>query len=199
MISEKEVWDTIDPDDIWLMDKLILSRKLGYICGPVGTNVPAPGWYVVRPCVNMKGLGLGTSLQWLDGTTDHLPHGYFWCELYEGRHLSIDYYHDRQVLAVEGFKDQNDFIHWNKWVKVEDKIKLPYFLQGVAYKYKFINCEFIDDKLIEVHFRHNPDFRHGGITEYIPVFSREHPDLSSEGYTWVDDREIHGRLGAWIK
>jgi len=33
---ENLVWETIDPDELWAMDKLILSRKLGYVCGPTG-------------------------------------------------------------------------------------------------------------------------------------------------------------------
>ena len=57
--SEDEVWNTIDPEHIWVMDKLILSRKLGYSCGPTGMDVPKPNWYIVRPCINAMGLGLG--------------------------------------------------------------------------------------------------------------------------------------------
>ena len=38
--QEDLVWKKVDPDDIWVMDKLILSRKLGYNCGPVGQDVP---------------------------------------------------------------------------------------------------------------------------------------------------------------
>ena len=30
--TEDDVWKNIDPDDIWVLDKLILSRKLGYNC-----------------------------------------------------------------------------------------------------------------------------------------------------------------------
>ena len=56
---EDEMWKTINPDEMWVLDKLILSRKMGYICGPVGTDVPKPDWYIVRPCVNAMGLGLG--------------------------------------------------------------------------------------------------------------------------------------------
>ena len=33
-------------------------------------------------------------------------------------------------------------------------------LEEVSERYEWINCEFIGDKLIEVHFRRNPDFRH---------------------------------------
>ena len=32
--EEDKVWKTINPDYIWVMDKLILSKKLGYKCGP---------------------------------------------------------------------------------------------------------------------------------------------------------------------
>ena len=57
--EEDKVWKTINPDYIWVMDKLILSRKLGYKCGPTGIDVTEPGYYIVRPCVNALGLGLG--------------------------------------------------------------------------------------------------------------------------------------------
>ena len=98
--AEDLVWKTIDPDDIWVLDKLILSRKLRYKCGPVGLDVPYPGFYIVRPCVNMIGLGLGAQKIWLDSDTTHLPVGHFWCEWFEGRHLSIDYHLVKQLWAV---------------------------------------------------------------------------------------------------
>ena len=59
---------TLIPDHIWILDKLILSRKLKYNCGPVGLDVPR-GWYIVRPCVNMLGLGLGAQKVWLEKET----------------------------------------------------------------------------------------------------------------------------------
>ena len=198
MRTEEDVWKMIDPDDIWVMDKLILSRKLGYVCGPVGTDVPKPGWYIVRPCVNMKGLGLGAEKKWLDGNTDHLPHGYFWCEWFEGRHLSVDYEMGLPILTVEGFKGDNTLTEWYKWVRVQEEYHLPEFLIDLSIKYHIMNCEFIGDKLIEVHFRLNPDFANG-ISEFIPVFGRNVPDLDIQGYTWIDSPELHGRIGAWVK
>ena len=89
--AEDDVWKRINPNNIWPLDKLILSRKLGYMCGPVGLRVPKPGWYIVRPCVNMMGLGLGAQKVWLEKTTHHLPVGHFWCEFFTGRHISLDY------------------------------------------------------------------------------------------------------------
>ena len=64
--AEDFVWRKIDPDHIWVLDILILSRKLGYQCGPVGLDVPKPGWYMVRPCVNMQGMGLGAEKVWIE-------------------------------------------------------------------------------------------------------------------------------------
>jgi len=198
MRTEEDVWKMIDPDDIWVMDKLILSRKLGYVCGPVGTDVPKPGWYIVRPCVNMKGLGLGAEKKWLDSNTDHLPHGYFWCEWFEGRHLSVDYKMGLPILTVEGFKGDNTLSQWDRWVRVQEEYHLPEFLIDLSIKYNLMNCEFIGDKLIEVHFRLNPDFANG-ISEFIPVFGRNVPDLEIQGYTWINSPELHGRIGAWVK
>jgi len=78
-MTEEQVWKSIHPDDIWAMDKLIVSRKMGYICGPVGTSVPAPDYYIVRPCINALGLGLGLDTQkiYIEDNTDHLPTGHF--------------------------------------------------------------------------------------------------------------------------
>ena len=38
--------------------------------------------------------------------------------------------------------------------------------------YDWINCEFIGENLIEVHFRRNPDFRYGNSIA-IPVWEDE--------------------------
>lgn len=195
--AEDLVWKTIDPNDMWVLDKLILSRKLGYNCGPVGLAVNKPGNYIVRPCVNMLGLGLGTQRVWIDNNTDHLPVGHFWCEWFEGRHLSIDYQKGKQVLAVEGHKPSTTFTRWNHWVKVSDRIKFPSILEEFKEKYEHINCEFIGKKLIEVHFRRNEDFDNNRV-HFIPVWEGESTD-PPEGYTYIDYPDVHGRIGAFVK
>ena len=197
MPAEEEVWKNVDPDDIWVMDKLILSRKMYYNCGPVGLEVTKPGYYIVRPCVNMQGLGLGAQKVWLENSTKHLPVGHFWCEWFEGRHLSIDYYKGKQMLAVEGIKPDNTFTKWNDWIKVSDRIKLPSILKDFSKKYKWINCEYIGGKLIEVHFRHNEDFDEG-ITHFIPVWEGQ-DTTPPDGYKYRGYPDVHGRIGAWVK
>lgn len=195
--AEEIVWKTIDPDDIWVLDKLILSRKLNYICGPVGLDVPKSGHYIVRPCVNLLGLGLGAQKVWIEKSTDHLPLGYFWCEWFEGRHLSVDYCNRTQILAVEGYKEADTFIKWQRWVRVKDVIPLPPFLMSFAKKHQYINVEYIGEKVIEVHFRCNEDFT-GGITEFIPVWEGD-SIIPFEGYSYRTCPDVHGRIGAFVK
>jgi hypothetical protein len=195
--AEDLVWKTIDPNDMWVLDKLILSKKLGYNCGPTGLDVNKPGDYIVRPCVNMLGLGLGAQRVWLDKDTKHLPVGYFWCEWFDGRHLSIDYHWGKQVLAVEGHKSDNTFTQWDHWIKVADRIKFPHILEEFKEKYEWINCEFIGKKLIEVHFRKNEDFNND-IIHFIPVWQGENT-VPPCGYKYIDYPDVHGRVGAFVK
>jgi len=178
------------------MDKLILSRKLGYKCGPTGIDVPSPGWYIVRPCVNALGLGLGAQKVWLDCETMHLPIGYFWCEWFDGRHLSVDYHLGVQQLCVEGFKSPETFTKWDKWIKTTDCISFPNILKPFI-NMPNLNCEFIGGKLIEVHFRSNPDFE-GDIQEFIPVWEDQNT-TPPEGYKYVEYPDVHGRIGAFVK
>jgi len=195
--AEDLVWKTIDPMDMWVLDKLILSKRLGYNCGPVGLDVSVPGYYIVRPCVNMLGLGLGAQKVWLDKDTTHLPVGHFWCEWFDGRHLSIDYQNGKQVLAVEGHKPETTFTKWDHWVKVSDRIKFPTVLEEFKEKYECINCEFIGKKLIEVHFRKNEDFNNN-IVHFIPVWEGE-DTTPPEGYRYIEYPDVHGRIGAFVK
>lgn len=195
--QEDLVWKNVDPNDIWVMDKLILSRKLGYNCGPVGLDVPHAGLYIVRPCINMLGLGLGAKQMWLDKDTTHLPIGHFWCEWFEGLHLSVDYNWGIQRLCVEGRKDNDTLTRWNEWIKVTDNLELPDLLTDLGSKYEWLNCEYIDGNLIEVHLRKNEDFE-GGINHFIPVWEGQ-STTPPDGYTYKSYPDMHGRIGAFVK
>jgi hypothetical protein len=91
-MDDKDFWNTTDPNDLWLFDKLILSKKLGYICGPAGVSPPKESVYIVRPCVNFRMMSAGAKFMKLS-PNEHsaVPDGYFWCEVFNGRHLSFDY------------------------------------------------------------------------------------------------------------
>ena len=150
-IGDADVFDSIHPDDLWCVDKLILSKKLGHVCGPAGIPPPVPGQYVVRPIMNLKSMCVGTTIQFLD--SDSIPDGYFWCEMFTGRHMSFDYNWGKQTLAVEGFRtDPARLDRFSRWTKIDQDFKLPDVLQTLANRYIWFNVEVIGDQLIVVHF-----------------------------------------------
>ena len=171
-IGDIDVFDSISSDDLWCVDKLILSKKLGYNCGPAGIPPALPGQYIVRPIVNLKMMGVGATIQYLD--SDSIPDGYFWCEMFTGRHLSFDYHWGKQTLAVEGFRNNtNRLDRFSRWTKIDKEFKLPETLQTVADRYAWFNVEVIGDKVIEVHFRYNDDFSNHDANTIIPVWKDE--------------------------
>ena len=133
---------------------------------------------------------------WLEKETGHLPPGHFWCEWFTGQHLSVDYEYGKCKLSVVGYRSTDDLTKWDKWEKVNYYMDFP----SVLWKFKdfpIVNCEFIGGKLIEVHFRENPDFKHGN-SEYIPVWEGQEIN-TPEGYTYIENADVHGRIGANIK
>lgn len=172
---EEQAWLNCHIDDLWIFDKLILSRKLGYVCGPVGVGVPCPGKYIVRPITNLLGMGREAEIVWLDGNTDHLIPGHFWCNIFIGRHLSVDYIDRQQTVCVEGFRRPDSPLYrWDRWCKVSEQIPFPSILKELKGEYKYINCEFIDERLVEVHLRQNPDFENE-CEYFIPVWQDQDP------------------------
>ena len=196
MVEDDDAWFDCHEDDLWIFDKLILSRKLGYICGPVDAYVPEPDHYIVRPCVNPAGMGRGATIEYIEKDTDHLPVGYFWCEIFYGRHLSVDYYRGNQKLVTEGFRNKdNPLWKFNRWLRVDDEIDYPDILNELKGNYPTINCEFIGDNLIEVHLRGN--YEMGKFSEIVPVWEGEEQSIM-EGYTYVEHKDFN-RLGFWKK
>lgn len=195
-IDDKDIWEIVDSEDLWLFDKLILSKKLGYMCGPAGVTPPKTGPYIVRPCVNYRMMSAGASIEYLSDQFDNLekvPHGYFWCELFKGRHLSFDYKNSKQELAVEGFK-HNNFKRFLYWRKVSDEFVLPDFLLNISKKYEWLNVEVIGNKIIEVHLRPNDDFRFHDGNIVVPVWQDEYIDKTKTFY----ESKATGRKGFYV-
>ena len=195
---DHDVWELHNSEDLWVYDKLLLSRALQYSCGPVGMDVPRPGYYIVRPVLNILGLGLGTSVEYIEDSTDHLPPGYFWCERFFGNHYSIDYYKGTPTLSVRGVLQNNSFQRWERWTLDDVYYHLPSFLLDIAQRHDWMCCEWIGGNLIEVHLRRNPDFAEG-YTEYIPVWQGE-DCTPPTGYRYIQDPEpLILRIGAFVK
>jgi len=176
MINDSDVWEFIDVEDLWIYDKLILSRKLGYHCGPAGVAPVKSGNYIVRPISNYRMMGRGSSIMYLEKGEDVIADGFFWCEIFTGRHLTFDYNYGVQCLAVEGFKDSERTDRFSLWKKIDEQFELPSFLQPLAKKYEWMNIEVIGDKIIEVHLRYNDDFSNHSSNVIIPIWKENFYD-----------------------
>ena len=190
-------WNSINSEDLWIYNKLFLSTHLGYTCGPAGTCVPFPKSYIVRPSLNLLGMGRFARIEWLENNTEHLHPSEFWCEIFEGEHLSVDYYQKTPKLVIKGTKDDSDPLYkWQKWEKIDRRVDFPPILENLKGNYDWINCEFIGEKLIEVHFRQNSDFRYGN-TIAIPIWEDQKTENMSD-YQYIDDPD-YKRRGFFVK
>ena len=196
-LDVNDEWNAIHPNDLWIYNKLQLSRVLGYKCGPIGTTVPKPDFYIIRPSINFLGMGRFAEILWIENSTDDFYPSNFWCEVFKGEHLSVDFHYQEAKLVVRGIKDDNDPLYkWQKWEKIDRKIGFPPILSHLTENYDWINCEFIDEKLIEVHIRQNPDFRYDNDIA-IPVWD----DNFTENPDFIRDLEYdtYKRRGIYIK
>ena len=190
-------WNQIHPSDLWVYNKLFLSRILGYTCGPAGTTVPKSDFYIVRPSFNLFGMSRFARKEWIKKRTDNMHPSEFWCEIFEGEHLSVDYHNQKQDLAILGTKTENAPIdQWSEWKKVDKIVDFPDILKNLNKDYEWINCEFIGEYLIEVQFRRNPNFRYGN-TIAIPVWDKK-IEKNYEGYRFIEDPSYE-RKGFWVK
>ena len=181
-------WNFIHNEDLWVYNKLFLSRVLGYNCGPVGVSVPKPDFYVVRPSLNLMGMGQFSRIEFLNYSTDHLHPAEFWCEVFKGDHLSVDFYKRSPKLVVLGARTKDSPLYkWSRWEKVEREVEFPSILEKLQGSYEWINCEFIGNKLIEVHFRRNPDFRFNNNIA-IPIWKEDQIDKNSK-YKYIVEKD----------
>jgi len=196
LIDDKDVWGKVHPDDLWIYDKLILAKKAGYLAGPAGVPVPQANWYIVRPITNIRMMGRGANRCWLTPEDDVIPDGHFWSEVFTGDHISVDYHYGTQSTTVQGFKDSDRLDRFSKWTRVEVTMPFPKILKNLHSMYKWINVEYIDGKIIEIHTRYNDDFSsHSGNT-IIPVW-KDAPISQPENASWYESPSVN-RLGFWV-
>ena len=64
LVNDVDAWSKYPRYTSWY-NKLWLSERLGYKCGPAGVPVPVKGTYIVRPIYNLLGMGLGAKYMFL--------------------------------------------------------------------------------------------------------------------------------------
>lgn len=192
MLYDEDIWPLVPLSDRWIFDKLLLSCELGHISGPPGVDVPKPDVYVVRPCVNLMGMGLGMQFCYIEKETDDLPPGHFWQEVFVGDHLSIDYYKGELLRCTRGEKHEHMPQRFTRWTVIDHQPEMPAVVEYFIDAYPQVNVETIGGKVIEVHLRGNPDFDDGAV-EIIPVW-KDSDIQCPQGFTWVADPD-GDRLG----
>lgn len=196
-IDDKDVWATCPTEYLWIYDKLILARKNGYPAGPAGIAAPKPGWYIIRPITNIRMMSRGATKQWLTpDDTDKIPDGYFWTECFNGRHTSVDFHYGLQTLAVEGFRDGDRLDRFSRWERIADKYKFPQVLGELWRLTPWINVEYVDSKIIEVHLRWNDDFSNHNSDIIYPVW-KEDTLPQPKNTAWYPSPS-GDRLGFWL-
>jgi|TARA_Y100000034_G_scaffold45882_1_gene56341 hypothetical protein len=194
-MEDYDAWLKYPQHHKWF-NKLWLAEKLGYQCGPAGIRVPKKGYYIVRPIYNLAGMGIGAERKWLVPENNAVLPGYFWCEYFEGKHYSIDYewYIDkppfwRPCISYEGIKKRSNLSRFTAWYKTDFTISLSSLFYELGDVRK-INVESIEENIIEIHLRPNPDPGDGETYEtMIPIWQDSESTITSfmeDGYRWVE-------------
>lgn len=197
-MNDQDVWVNLPVQHLWIYDRLILARTLGYPAAPAGVPVPTANWYIVKPITNLRGMSRGAHRVWLGPQdTDQVPDGSFWMPWFRGRHVSVDYHWGQQQLAVEGFRSSDRLDRFCRWCRVSDAIALPQCLVPVAQDVEWINVEYIGGQAIEVHARYNDDFRNHDSDEIWPQW-RDQALVAPPHTVWYDS-PAGDRLGFWVR
>ena len=195
--NDSDVWHKLPIDYLWIYDKLIVARKQGILAAPAGISPPKPDFYIVRPITNIRMMGRGAKKIFLTNDNENdVPDGYFWSEVLEGRHMSVDYNYGVQKLTVEGFRDSDRLDRFSLWKKVDDVFPFPSILKGLEYM-EWFNVEYIGEKVIEVHLSYNGDFSNHAADVIYPVWQDE--PLEQPPHTRSYESPDGDRLGFWVK
>ena len=156
IMTDQEAYNLCTKDNIWY-NKLFVASILNYNAGY--KEIPASGKYIIKPIINLLGCGIGASIGYYE-EGDIVPDGYFYSEVFTGRHITIDYTKIngkwKQGSTFEGFKsDINNLQQFSMWERVDYCYELPDVFNNIITDK--LNIELIGDKIIEVHLRHNTD------------------------------------------
>lgn len=202
--NDAEAWLLLPSYRAWF-DKLLVSQRLGYLCGPGGVAPKVSGAYIVRPIYNLSGMGAGARRQWIDACDDRgVEPGYFWCEYFTGDQHSVSYeWNDtlQRWLPLSSWKGtlaEGSLTRFLKWERSSFAPQPPAICNELS-KIGQINVEYIGDKAIEIHLRLSPDPEWGD--EIIPVWSDQTPP-DADFFESFDDADGHigiARLGFVVK
>ena len=187
MIEEDyEAWEAY-PQYRWLFNKLELSSKLKYDCGPACVPIKKANNYIIRPIYNLYGMGIGAHKKFLDPKIHgeemihhkHIPPGYFWCEWFDGTHYSLDFIREgnrwtpfSSMIGIHDTeKSLSRFVEWKVVTPSFFRINLPEWIEDIETE-KYLNIETKGQKILEIHLRSGNDiaWNYSVGTKIIPVW-----------------------------
>ena len=198
-MNDDDAWKRYPQHRLWF-NKLWLSDRLGYECGPSGLAPETTKYYVVRPIYNLSGMGIGAEYVYIEaGDASKVPPGYFWQELFRGEHYSATFVYEkgwRTKTCYQGFRDTNDLWRFCRWRRSSKKLMLPGMFEELR-DVERINVEFKGNKIIEVHLRDTPDPHYD---EFVPVWEDTTQEMLDKyiemGYTYKNNYDdADGFLG----
>lgn len=175
-------------------NKLWVAEHFGYCCGPAGIAPEKTGDYIVRPVMNLSGMSLGARKTMIEsGDVTQAPPGYFWCEWFEGKQISVEYQWDHSWLPVDGWEAEIDFKNLSRFRKWSRTFVFPELNQSFdeisAAGISRINVEFVGGNPIEIHLRQSPDPRYD---VFVPIWKNDENDVDKYiemGYHYISSYE----------
>jgi len=206
-MDDFQAWKKYPQHHNWF-NKLWVSEKLEYRCGPCGLSPERSDTYIVRPTYNLSGMGVGAKFVYIEaGDVSKVPPGYFWQEVLHGRQYSVTYKFDNgfyPISCYEGIKDSSQLWRFQRWVRSSYIPTLPQIVEELC-DVETLNIEYIGDSPIEFHLRGSPDPQYD---EIIPIWCDAKKDIDKYrkmGYTYInspDDADGFldiSRLGFMVK
>ena len=187
-MEDHHAWKQYPQHRNWF-NKLWVSEKFGYECGPCGLAPDKSDNYIVRPIYNLSGMGVGAKFTHIEaGDATKVPPGYFWQEILTGKHYSVTYKVDDifvPVSSYEGIHVEEELWRFDRWIKSDYYPSLPSTLSQLL-DVGIINVEFKDSNPIEVHLRGTSDPQY---EEIIPIWSDRRFEVDKYlkiGYSYIN-------------
>ncbi len=141
-----------------LYNKKWIAKSQNIECGS-GKTFPKKYPVIVRPQINLHGMGKGTHYVYSQNKLQSISNNDFWTEIINGNHISIDVFINKYgILGTIAFLGIPDTLFTFKYWEYLPDFELPLSIKKwiESHLTKFIgvfNIEIINNKIIECHLR----------------------------------------------
>ncbi len=189
----------------WVYSRLAVAETTGVRSAPLGVDAPAGVPLVVKPVMNLHGMGRGARMVPASESVSYEP-SMMWQERLSGRHVSVDLRLDPhlgravwQATSV-GQPHPERFGRFLMWELLgpdrlpETDIAERWALTHLRHYAGPVGVELIGGRVIEVHLRLTQDWLESGV--YGP-HDTQPPPRATLIPAWSDDDSEgdHGRIG----